>query len=78
MKGNAMVTVRLPDGTIKELPPHARPRDFVQQIGKRLAEAVRQLRPGAKVDAVVSPAIGGLIIGHEVGRTLRAKTRAAA
>lgn len=34
--------------------------------GKALAEKVRPLRP----DVIVSPALGGLIIGHEVARAL--------
>ena len=37
-------------------------------LGGRLAEALRHLAPEASV--VVSPAMGGLIIGHEVARTL--------
>ena len=37
-------------------------------LGGRLAEALRYLAPEASV--VVSPAMGGLIIGHEVARTL--------
>lgn len=39
----------------------------------KLAEAVVANIPGAvlsRVDAVVSPAMGGLIIGHEIGRVL--------
>jgi orotate phosphoribosyltransferase len=35
-------------------------------LGRALAERVRHLRPSV----VLSPAIGGLIIGHEVGRAL--------
>jgi orotate phosphoribosyltransferase len=37
-------------------------------LGGRLAEALRNLAPEASV--VVSPAMGGLIIGHEVARAL--------
>jgi orotate phosphoribosyltransferase len=41
------------------------PRD-AETLGRALAEKVRPLN----VDAVLSPAIGGLIIGHEVARAL--------
>jgi orotate phosphoribosyltransferase len=37
-------------------------------LGARLGEALRAL--AGRVDVVVSPAMGGLIIGHEVARTL--------
>lgn len=34
-----MVQIQLPDGSVRELPAGARPRDVVEGIGKRLAEA---------------------------------------
>jgi len=37
-----------------------------EQLGKTLADALRDLRP----TVVLSPALGGLIIGHEAGRAL--------
>jgi len=39
-----------------------------ETCGQALAEAIARLVPGLHVDAVVSPAMGGLIIGHEVAR----------
>jgi orotate phosphoribosyltransferase len=39
-----------------------------ETLGKALAEQVRGLK--LAVDAVISPALGGLIIGHEVARAL--------
>lgn len=39
-------------------------------LGAELAEALRPLAAGAKIGLVASPAIGGLIIGHEVARHL--------
>ena len=39
-----------------------------ETLGKALAEQVRGLK--IAVDAVISPALGGLIIGHEVARAL--------
>jgi len=40
-----------------------------EHLGRLLAEELRRLVPG-KIDLVVSPALGGLIIGHEVARAL--------
>src|SRR3954468_7821402 len=41
-------------------PPHA------EALGRAIAERVRDLRP----TVVLSPALGGVVIGHEVGRAL--------
>jgi orotate phosphoribosyltransferase len=41
---------------------------YAETLGKALAEQVRGLK--IAVDAVISPALGGLIIGHEVARAL--------
>ena len=38
-------------------------------LGRRLADLTRGLRP----TAVISPALGGVVIGHEVGRALRVR-----
>ena len=40
-----------------------------EKLGRLLAEAIRELTP-ARIGLVVSPALGGLIIGHEVARAL--------
>lgn len=40
-----------------------------EKLGRQLAEQVRALTPES-VSVVVSPALGGLIIGHEVARAL--------
>jgi threonyl-tRNA synthetase len=34
-----MLTLKLPDGSLKQVPPGTRPREVVQSIGKRLAQA---------------------------------------
>jgi orotate phosphoribosyltransferase len=44
-----------------------------EQFGRLLATEFRRLEPTLHVAAVVSPAIGGLIIGHEVARALGAR-----
>jgi orotate phosphoribosyltransferase len=41
-------------------PPHA------EALGRAIAERTRELRP----TVVLSPALGGVVIGHEVGRAL--------
>ncbi len=43
----------------------SRPRD-AEVLGQAIAELVRPLRP----TVVLSPALGGVVIGHEVGRAL--------
>jgi orotate phosphoribosyltransferase len=43
-----------------------------EKLGRLLAEAIRKITP-AHIAAVVSPALGGLIIGHEVARALGAR-----
>ena len=46
--------------------------DSAEELGRRLAGELRRL--GVEmVSAVVSPALGGLIIGHEVARALNAR-----
>ena len=45
-------------------PPHA------AEFGTGLAQKLRALPDCSNIDLVVSPAIGGLIIGHEVARAL--------
>lgn len=40
-----------------------------EKLGRLLAETVRKLTP-MRIELVVSPALGGLIIGHEVARSL--------
>ncbi len=47
--------------------------EHAERLGKRLAGVLSDLDPGRRVDVVASPAIGGLIIGHEVARALGAR-----
>jgi len=41
-----------------------------EKLGKSLAEKVSGYLDSKSIDAVLSPALGGLIIGHELGRAL--------
>ncbi|MEO7144222.1 MAG: orotate phosphoribosyltransferase [Bryobacteraceae bacterium] len=43
--------------------------NFGQQLGRRL----QTLEPERRIDVVIAPAMGGLIIGHEVARALGAR-----
>ena len=44
-----------------------------EELGRKLAERLVELVGPERVDVVASPAIGGLIIGHEVARALGAR-----
>ena len=43
---------------------------LAEDLGRRLAARLKKLAPSEPIDVVVSPALGGLIIGHEVARAL--------
>jgi orotate phosphoribosyltransferase len=43
--------------------------DFAEQLGRAIAERTRHLQP----TAVLSPALGGIVIGQEVGRALQVR-----
>jgi len=47
--------------------------EYAEQLGRRLAQAIRVLSSGRAARLVVSPALGGVIIGHEVARALGAR-----
>ncbi len=44
--------------------------DIAERLGKELAQKIRGIVGEQKVDVVASPAVGGLIIGHEAARAL--------
>src|SRR5437016_6318712 len=52
---------------VLQYPAHA------EQLGTRLAEAIRRFTGAQAIDLVAAPAVGGLIIGHEVARALKAR-----
>ena len=49
----------------------AHPR-YAEKLGAGLAERLSPLLKGRRVDTVVAPAMGGIIIGHEVARAMNA------
>jgi orotate phosphoribosyltransferase len=53
---------------VLQYPRHA------EHFGRLLATEFRRLEPALNVGVVASPAIGGLIIGHEVARALNARS----
>jgi len=46
---------------------------YAEELGRKLAEALSALAPAERIGVVAAPAIGGLIIGHEVARALDAR-----
>ena len=46
---------------------------YAELLGAELAAKLQAISPEQKINVVVSPAIGGLIIGHEVARALGVK-----
>ena len=47
--------------------------EYAEQLGLELAERLTSADDATDVDIVVAPAMGGLIIGHEVARALGAR-----
>lgn len=43
---------------------------YAERLGRDLAEKLRSLTDGQPIDIVVAPAMGGIVIGHEVARAL--------
>jgi orotate phosphoribosyltransferase len=43
---------------------------YAEQLGRELAQKLKSILGGAPVSVVVSPAMGGIVIGHEVARAL--------
>jgi orotate phosphoribosyltransferase len=54
----------LQSAIVLQYPQHA------ETLGRDLAARLFELSGGKKLDLVISPALGGLIIGHEVARAL--------
>ena len=45
--------------------------DYAETLGRQLAASIQAKLKGSPATLVVSPAIGGIVIGHEVARALR-------
>jgi orotate phosphoribosyltransferase len=48
--------------------------DYAERLGRLLAQKIKTLTATTTVDMVVAPAMGGIIIGHEVARALGARS----
>jgi orotate phosphoribosyltransferase len=48
--------------------------DFAARLGRELADLIKTIVPNAAIDVVVGPAMGGIVIGHEVARALHARS----
>ncbi len=47
---------------------------YAERLGQELARQVEELLADTKPEVVVAPAIGGIVIGHEVAKALRARS----
>ena len=54
----------LQSALVLQYPQHA------ELLGRKLADALSSLTKGHAIGSVISPALGGLIIGHEVARAM--------
>jgi orotate phosphoribosyltransferase len=48
--------------------------EYAERLGRALSEKIRALIGEAAIDIVVAPAMGGIVIGHEVARALGARS----
>jgi len=47
---------------------------YAERLGKELAVQIEQLLGGVTPQVVIAPAIGGIVIGHEVARAFKARS----
>jgi orotate phosphoribosyltransferase len=47
---------------------------YAEQLGQQLAEQIKTLLNGVVPQVVIAPAIGGIVIGHEVARAFQARS----
>jgi len=47
---------------------------YAERLGQELARQIKDLFAGGSPQVVVAPAIGGIVIGHEVARALNARS----
>ncbi len=48
--------------------------EFAERLGRELASLIKVVAPEVNIEVVVAPAIGGIVIGHEVARALGARS----
>ena len=69
LRGHFRLTSGLHSGEYLQCAKVLRFPQYAERFGRALADTLRELA-GGPIDLVVSPAMGGLIIGHEVARAL--------
>ncbi len=69
LRGHFRLTSGLHSGEYLQCARVLRFPDYAERLGRHLAELLAPLA-GGPVDVVIAPAMGGLIIGHEVARAL--------
>jgi len=47
---------------------------YAERLGRALSEKIRPLLDASAIDVVIAPAMGGIVIGHEVARALGARS----
>jgi orotate phosphoribosyltransferase len=72
LQGHFQLTSGLHSGEYLQCAQVLQYPEHAEKLGLLLAEALRQVVP-EKIHVVASPALGGLIIGHEVARSLGAR-----
>ena len=70
LKGHFRLTSGLHSGEYLQSALVLRHPKHAEELGSRLAAKLRVLAGPARIELVVSPALGGLIVGHEVARAL--------
>lgn len=73
LKGHFRLTSGLHSGEYLQCAKVLAFPEYAERLGQELAAAVRSQSRDKTIDVVVSPAIGGIVIGHEVGRALRTR-----
>jgi orotate phosphoribosyltransferase len=69
LQGHFQLTSGLHSGEYLQCAQVLQYPDAAEKLGRLLADEIRRLGP-ERIEVVVSPAMGGLIIGHEVARAL--------
>src|SRR5215472_6019916 len=72
LQGHFLLTSGLHSGEYLQCAVVLQHPDAAEKLGRMLAEQLRELA-GPDIRTVASPALGGLIIGHEVARALGAR-----
>src|SRR5437763_11966171 len=71
LKGHFRLTSGLHSGEYLQCAKVLAYPEYAETLGGKLGAAIQAKLTGPAATVVVSPAIGGIVIGHEVGRALR-------